>query len=107
MKNTAVMMEMLAQSSRRQQCRGEYYRHLIGETAVSIAWDIHHSIREIPAVFEHISKTWFYQYPSFNNSDTETSVSSTSETSETSETVETTDSDSSSDNESVISVHSH
>lgn len=98
MKNTAVMMEMLAQSSRRQRQRGEYYRDLIGETAVSIAWDIHHSISEIPAVFEHISKTWFYQYPSFNNSDTETSVSSTSETS---------DSDSSSDNESVISFHSH
>lgn len=98
MKNTAVMMEMLAQSSRRQRQRGEYYRFLIGETAVSIAWDIHHSISEIPAVFEHISKTWFYQYPSFNNSDTVSSVSTTSETS---------DSDSSIEEESVISVHSH
>lgn len=98
MKNTAVMMEMLAQSSRRQRQRGEYYRFLIGETAVSIAWDIHHSISEIPAVFEHISKTWFYQYPSFNNSDTVSSVSSTSETS---------DSDLSIEEESVISVHSH
>jgi len=107
MKNTAVMMEMLAQSSRRQRRHGEYYRHLIGETAVSIAWDIHHSIGEIPAVFEHISKTWFYQYPSFNNSDTESSESSSSETSETSDTDETSDSDSSSDNESVISVQSH
>lgn len=95
MKNTAVMMEMLAQSSRRQRQRGEYYRFLIGETAVSIAWDIHHSISEIPAVFEHISKTWFYQYPSFNNSDTVSSVSTTTE------------SDSSIEEESVISVHSH
>lgn len=95
LKNTSVMMEILAQSTRRRRGTLSYHRSLVGETAMSIAWDIHHSISENPVLFDHVKKVWFFQYPSCNNSDIETSVWD-------SETDTDTDTD-----ESVFSVHSH